>query len=244
MQEIAPKSGICMVQCKCGFISVDFSKWQSPFRDSEYYKKEDLQDVSAIPPFIFHRITALKRHLPGGLVADLGSGPGYTVAALARAGYQAVGVEESQNAVTFLKDSFTGAEWRNCKIDDYLREPRIHDGLTLYHVLEHLPEPGRICRLARERLRRGGLLVIEVPDVKSGQAFLYGDRWGMFIPDHVNYFTTATLRRLLEPIGFKLVDNERKYHFAWPSGVGWKDVAHETLSRIGLHSIITTYWRL
>ena len=105
-------------------------------------------------------------------------------------------------------------------------------------------EPGKVCRLARERLRSGGVLAIEVPDVSSGQARLRGNNWGMYIPDHVNYFTTATLRRLLEPIGFRLVGKERKYHFAWPNGVWWRDVMHEALSAVGMHSIITTFWRL
>jgi 2-polyprenyl-3-methyl-5-hydroxy-6-metoxy-1,4-benzoquinol methylase len=244
MLEIEPRAGNHLLRCECGFISVDFGKWQYPFHDRDYYKTEEMLCQSVPLPFISHRVKALGRYLGGGVVADLGSGPGHTVIALARAGYEAVGVEESRVAVEFLKTTFPDLEWHNCKIHDYLKEPRIHDGITLYHVLEHIPEPGQLCRLARQRLRSGGLLVIEVPDVSSGQARIRGHNWGMYIPDHVNYFTTPTLRRLLEPIGFRLVGKERKYHFAWPNGVWWRDAVHEVLSAVGMHSIVTTYWRL
>jgi hypothetical protein len=153
-------------------------------------------------------------------------------------------VDESCVAIEYLRATFPEIDWHNCRIHEYLRMPRIHDGITLYHVLEHIPEPAEVCHLVRERLRSGGLLVVEVPDVGSGQARLYGDRWGMYLPDHINYFTASDLRRLLERIGFQLVDQERKYHFGWPSGNWWKDVLHKTLSKFGIHSIVTTYWRL
>jgi len=244
MVQIGSRSGVHLVQCQCSFISVDLGKWQYPFRDKDYYKSEDILSPLVPLPFVSHRVKALGRYLRKGLVADLGSGPGHTAVALALAGYEAIGVEESRVAIDAVKETFPSVEWRNCGIHDYLREPRVHDGITLYHVLEHIPEPGQVCHLARERLRSGGVLAIEVPDVSSGQARLRGNNWGMYIPDHVNYFTTATLRRLLEPIGFRLVGKERKYHFAWPNGVWWRDVMHEAFSAVGMHSIITTYWRL
>jgi hypothetical protein len=86
-------------------------------------------------------------------------------------------------------------------------------------------------------------LVIEVPDVSAGQARLRGWRWKYWLPHHVNYFARGTLRRLLEPFGFKLERVEFKYHLLFPQGIWWRDLVHDSLARIGLHDIITTYWR-
>jgi 2-polyprenyl-3-methyl-5-hydroxy-6-metoxy-1,4-benzoquinol methylase len=244
MRQLGAKQGNHLVRCGCGFVSVDLNRWQYPFRDRDYYEAADLDSPESAPAFAAHRAQTLKKHLKGGIVADLGSGAGHTVLALAKAGYDTIGVEESRTAIELLKASCPHIDWRNCGILDYLREPRIHDGITLYHVLEHIPDPGQVCRLVRERLRSGGVLVVEVPDLSSGQARIQGERWGMYIPEHVNYFTPATLQSLLEPMGFRLVYRERKYHFAWPAGVWWRDMAHQALSAIGMHSIITTYWRV
>jgi SAM-dependent methyltransferase len=243
MYEIGLIANLPMLQCRCKFISIDPRKWKNPFSDKDYYQREAMQLPQSPSPFVRHRIKELNKYLSSGLVADLGSGPGHTVIALANAGYDAVGVDESRVATDFLRTHFPGASWYHGRIDSYLQEPRIHDGFTLYHVLEHIPEPGEICRLARNRLRPGGVLVVEVPDVGSGQARLYGGRWGMYLPDHVNYFTRATLCKLLEPLGFRLLATRRKYHFAWPAGIWWKDYLHKTLGNIGMHSIISTCWR-
>lgn len=224
-------------------MSADLRKWRYPFADRDYYKIETMELPLSVAPFVSRRVRDLSKHLPSGIVADLGSGPGHTVIAMAKAGYKVVGVDESRVAIAFLKTNFPNAEWRQSEISTYLEEPRTHDGLTLYHVLEHIPDPGRICRLISSRLRSGGVLVVEVPDVGSGQARLYGHSWAMYLPAHVNYFNLTTLGRLLEPLGFRLIATTRKYHFAWPSGNWLKDTFHETLSNIGMHSIISTCWQ-
>lgn len=242
MTTAGVRRNVRLAQCGCTFVCADLAHWQYPFIDRDYYEAAGMHLPTSIPRFVSHRVEGVRRHLSAGLIADLGSGMGQTAIALALRGYDVVGVEESRVAIDFLKANCSGIEWHNCRIHDYLREPRIHDGLTLYHVLEHIPEPRALCLLMRERLCAGGLLVIEVPDVEGGQARLRGERWEMYLPDHVNYFSTLTLTRMLEPMGFRLAGRERKYHFAWPTGIWWKDGLHRLLSMAGMHSIITTYW--
>ena len=242
MHEFGSAGTVPLTRCDCGFISVDFKRWQYPFADKDYYTLDSLSIPDIVSPSVNHRIRMLGQYVTSGMVCDLGCGTGQTVIGLARAGYQAIGVDESRLALDFLRANFSGAEWCNCGIFDYLSQPRIHDCLTLYHVMEHIPAPRELCSLLSQRLRPGGLLVVEVPDVKSGQARLAGRRWGMYHPGHVNYFTTATLRGLMEPFGFRLVERENRYHFAQPSGIPWKDRLHQALAAAGMHSIVATYW--
>jgi len=66
---------------------------------------------------------------------------------------------------------------------------------------------------------------------------------GKLSADFVNYFTLSILRVLFEPLGFKLLESERKYMFGYLMGVWWKDPILAALARIGMHSIVTTHWR-
>jgi hypothetical protein len=59
----------------------------------------------------------------------------------------------------------------------------------------------------------------------------------------VNYFSIDTLQSLLFPLGLAYQGMEVKYHLGYPQGIGWRDAIHKMLARLGLHDIITTYWR-
>ena len=71
--------------------------------------------------------------------------------------------------------------------------------MTAFDVLEHLPHPLAFVRQALAWLVPGGLLALTLPDAASPMARLMGRHWFHYAPpDHVHYFTAATIRRLLE----------------------------------------------
>jgi SAM-dependent methyltransferase len=243
MRERKIKAPVPLLDCKCGFISIDLRTWQYPYEEKDYYHASEMRFLESVVPWIAHRVYRVNQYLKSGVIADLGCGNGETVNAFTRAGYEAIGVEESKLAVEFLSSAYPSGRWHNSTILDYLRGSPQHDGLTLYHVLEHMPNPRKLCSILHESLCRGGVLVVEVPDVGSGQARLRGGRWQYYLPHHVNYFTIRTLRTLLEPFGFQLLECERKYNICTPNGKRWKDLAKQSLSTIGLHSIVSMCWR-
>jgi SAM-dependent methyltransferase len=81
------------------------------------------------------------------------------------------------------------------------------DVVTLFGVLEHLPDPVEQLRLVRRVLRDGGELVIAVPYVKSLNrvvARLSRHDWDMFCePGHLYHFDRRTLTRLVTQAGFR-----------------------------------------
>ena len=74
----------------------------------------------------------------------------------------------------------------------------------MFHVLEHLIDPGMALAYARELLLPGGSLILQVPNAASYQARLFGARWyGLDVPRHLINFTPKSLALLLDRAGFK-----------------------------------------
>lgn len=81
-----------------------------------------------------------------------------------------------------------------------------YDVVSMFHYLEHSTEPTRELAAAREALRPGGLLLIEVPDPKSRFARLLGRWWLPWLqPQHLNLMPAVNLRRRLGDLGFTVV---------------------------------------
>lgn len=238
--------GVSIVRClNCSFLANDLDNWHYPYTKQDYYANISPTEVRPDRPFIGQRVTQIQKLVRSGRSVDLGCGLGETVVAMAQAGFAAEGVEESINAISFLQQRYPNIVWHNQRIDHFVETmpAASFDVITLFHVLEHIPQPRGLCSQLTRLLRTGGLLVVEVPDVSGGQARIRGWRWQHWLPHHVNYFDRGTLRRLLEPFGFQLVHVEVKYHFGFPQGIWWRDAIHGFLAQSGLHDIISTYWR-
>ncbi len=81
---------------------------------------------------------------------------------------------------------------RGSLLDLDLGEGRF-DAITFWAVLEHLVEPRRFLGKAADLLRPGGHCFILVPNLGSLAMRLLGARYRYVMPDHVNYFSRATL---------------------------------------------------
>jgi SAM-dependent methyltransferase len=69
--------------------------------------------------------------------------------------------------------------------------------IVLWHVLEHIPEPGDFLLQLRECLAEGGLLLIQVPDVERTP-------FDMAVIDHCSHFTQSALFKLCCNNGFSV----------------------------------------
>jgi SAM-dependent methyltransferase/Zn ribbon nucleic-acid-binding protein len=78
-------------------------------------------------------------------------------------------------------------------------------GVMLSSVVEHETEPKRLLAGVARVLTAGGAAYIRVPNFGSFNRLVNGGNWcGFRHPDHVNYFTVASLRRMVRDCGLKL----------------------------------------
>jgi SAM-dependent methyltransferase len=127
---------------------------------------------------------------------DVGCGDGSFLLAAQESGWHAVGTERNaeparKSGLEVFPDVGTAAA-----LGPY-------DCITLWHVLEHMPDPRATLRDCRNSLNPEGLLFVAVPDAAGLQARVFGARWiHLDVPRHLHHFTAGSLVKLLQETGF------------------------------------------
>ena len=90
---------------------------------------------------------------------------------------------------------------------DYKAEKESFDAIIMHHYIEHTLEPEKELALAYEYLKpSGGALIMELPNYRSLDRFLFGRFWGgNHIPRHTYQFKDHVLRAQLLEAGFSEV---------------------------------------
>ncbi len=77
------------------------------------------------------------------------------------------------------------------------------DVVVSFHVIEHVNSPRSFIRAVSEKLKPGGVLVIETPNIDSLPFKIFRTQWRQFIPEHYFFFDPDTMGRLLSLHGLK-----------------------------------------
>jgi SAM-dependent methyltransferase len=174
---------------------------------------------------------------PPASLLDAGAGRGRFVLAARTAGYDAVGIEPSSRGAGAT--AAIGAPVTQVSIEDAAIATESIDVVTLWHVLEHLDDPGAALSRIHGWLRPGGALVVGVPNLRSLQAWLGGRRWyHLDVPRHRIHFTPAGLNALLEGSGFVVVDTHHLLVEHNPFGMWQSLVSHATKQPSYLYNLM------
>lgn len=142
----------------------------------------------------------------------MGAGIGEYVANLADLGWDAQGVELASGAVETAA-SLGRLVRQGTIFSPFLEEEERFDLVTLWHVLEHLPDPVAALERARALLRPGGRLMLAVPNWQSALRPRVGSAWwALEVPRHLWHFEPDTLQAVLERAGFEVEFVRPKVH--------------------------------
>jgi len=162
-----------------------------------------------------------------GRLLDVGCSAGL-FAELARAsGWDVLGIEPSQWLAARARERL-GGNVLCARFEEAALDPGSFDVVCLWDVLEHVLDPQAFLAKAAAVLRPGGLLALNVPNIQSWIARALGRRWPLLLPEHLFFFSPASLRLLLARHG--LADAELHLH---PVSFGAGYVAH----RLAQHGI-------
>jgi SAM-dependent methyltransferase len=188
-----------------------------PLNDNlgKYYLSEDYISHTDKPASIIDRIYVFARsfalqwkvklvtqELQGNKnLLDYGCGTGNFLKAAHQAGWTITGVEPSTIARIAAQRN-TGAQVSD-NLED-LKEKRFST-ITLWHVLEHVPDLNETLSNLKDLLEENGTLFIAVPNHASHDAKRYKNHWaGYDVPRHLWHFTPDNMQKLVSRHGLKL----------------------------------------
>ena len=175
-----------------------------PESQIEYYARHTTPDMLA---GYDEKLARLSRLIGGmGRLLDVGCGAAYVVERAALAGWDASGVEVGE----WARAAAERRGVRNVFIGD-LTEMAFPDGhfdvVYCAQVLEHLQSPMDLLGEIHRILRPGGIFYADIPNYQTITILLNRDDWYMnHPPQHINYFTPATITGMLGRAGFSVRD--------------------------------------
>jgi 2-polyprenyl-3-methyl-5-hydroxy-6-metoxy-1,4-benzoquinol methylase len=132
---------------------------------------------------------------------DIGAGTGDFLAAAKKQNWKTAGVEP--NAYARKKANEKGVNLHS-ELKEFSENK--FDVITLWHVLEHLPDLESQIKTIVSLLAENGTLVIAVPNFKSYDANHYGKFWAAFdVPRHLWHFSKKSIEKLFAKHKMELV---------------------------------------
>jgi SAM-dependent methyltransferase len=164
------------------------------------------------------RLRFVRRHATGGRLLDAGAAGGAFVLEAREDGFAAQGIEPAPAFARHARETL-GVDVRDGRLEDLAGADETWDVVTLWHVLEHVPDPVAALGIVRDVLAPGGVIVLEVPNVESTAARMLGASWTHLDPEaHVSHFGPASLRSALERAGLRVAWTGTVAHHAYLQG--------------------------
>jgi 2-polyprenyl-3-methyl-5-hydroxy-6-metoxy-1,4-benzoquinol methylase len=212
--------GFEYVQCRnCSHVYVrglpDFSKVDETYRSNLYDKfVSSIYTNKNVSNFRVENIAKPKVRFVSefckakGKWLDLGCGTGEVVKAAKDLGWNATGIDRNKSEVDFGKDNY-GVQIVCGNANSFERMEEF-DVISIFNVLEHLTNPKELLENVSSKSKEDVILVVEVPNFDSvstfTQLFFRKNINRHMVPFlHVQFYTLASIKRLLDETGFELV---------------------------------------
>ena len=145
----------------------------------------------------------IKRYSAGGKLLDYGSGVGNFSKFMSDNGFNVLAIEPDKGAMkTSIKKTVNTVSGLEMLIDK-----EGFNTITLWHVLEHIPDPHKIITELKLHLGKKGIMFIAAPNLNSHDSLYYKSNWAALdVPRHLWHFTSPGLQMLMQKAGFELVN--------------------------------------
>jgi 2-polyprenyl-3-methyl-5-hydroxy-6-metoxy-1,4-benzoquinol methylase len=143
----------------------------------------------------------IRRFFTSGKLLDLGCAYGFFLKE-ARCHFEVSGIELAEHAAASCRQA--GLNVLSGIVDEanMARVGQV-DVITMFDVIEHLPQPRETLALCHRYLKPGGIIVITTGDFAALAARWAGAKWRLVTPpQHLWYFTRESLRRMSAQLGF------------------------------------------
>lgn len=158
------------------------------------------------------RMAVVKRHFQSpGRVLDVGCAAGYFLEVMKENGWDVTGLEPSDSIRERAAEALGADNVRGGLLGQVDFGDQRFDLITMWDVIEHIPDPVAAVREVKKLLAPGGKFLIETQNIDSRAAKTLGPKWQHFKHfEHIYHFNAKTLGDVLTRGGFKMVENSAR----------------------------------
>ncbi|TBX71191.1 class I SAM-dependent methyltransferase [Flavobacterium silvisoli] len=139
-----------------------------------------------------NKLKLINAQSPKGRILDIGAGTGDFLVVAKNDGWQITGIEPSTKAKTIALNKGVSFAENLAVLED-----QSFDVITMWHVLEHVPNLEEYISELKRLIKPNGTIIIAVPNFKSFDAAFYGKYWAAFdVPRHLWHFSKTTISKL------------------------------------------------
>ncbi len=207
-----------LVKCpECGLVYINPAPTPvslAEFYDSVYltpdYRTIDGASIPDPRQELFATFQVMERHVdeveeyrqPPGRLLDVGCSHGAFLLEAVSRGWTAEGIEPFESAAGFCSGTL-GLKVTHGSFPDAAPRGEPFDVITMYEVIEHVPDPVAVAARAAEIAAPGAILALTSPNAESPAALVHRENWvGLKFPTHLQFFNTFTMRKLLLSAGW------------------------------------------
>jgi SAM-dependent methyltransferase len=166
------------------------------FRRGNKYRPKSGEDPNRLNDQ--SKIELLHRYRTSGRLLDVGCAMGGFLQVAQESGFEVTGVEVAESAASHVRDNL-GIPVFNCDLATANLPAESFDVVTMWDVIEHLPDPHPTLAGIHRILRPGGLLLFSTGDASSHWARLTGRYWHLMTPpQHLFFYTPQSARSVLD----------------------------------------------
>ncbi|MEI7509011.1 MAG: class I SAM-dependent methyltransferase, partial [Flavobacterium sp.] len=139
-----------------------------------------------------NKLKLINAQYPKGRILDIGAGVGDFLQVAKKDGWQTTGIEPSEKAKKIAINKGVSFVENLSELEN-----NSFDIITMWHVLEHVPDLENQIKELKRLLKPNGTILIAVPNFKSFDALHYGKYWAAFdVPIHLWHFSKKARRKL------------------------------------------------
>ncbi|MBN9285392.1 MULTISPECIES: class I SAM-dependent methyltransferase [Flavobacterium] len=136
-----------------------------------------------------------------GSLLDIGAGTGDFLLEAKKQHWNTIGIEPSEKAKGIAIQKGIAFAENLASLPDHS-----FDVITMWHVLEHVPDLENQIAVLKRLLKPNGTIIIAVPNFKSYDAKYYGAYWAAYdVPRHLWHFSKTAIEKLFRKQNIKLV---------------------------------------
>lgn len=147
-------------------------------------------------------------------ILDFGCGTGDFLKVCYKDGWEITGIEPSVKARDIANQKLNNLVFDANEINNFKNKK--FDVITLWHVLEHLPNLKEAIINFKQLLKPNGVLVVAVPNFRSYDANYYQSYWAAWdVPRHLWHFSQFSISKLFREVNMKIVETRPMYFDAY-----------------------------